>query len=266
MSVPVIGRQVVRLGVVDSTMDEAAVLADAGAPEGMVVVAEYQAAGRGRSGRVWQAPPGTSLLLSVLLRPTVPLDRLSTLPLAAAVAVAEAIDGVMGEGPSVRLKWPNDLWLDEQKVGGILLVARSAAHGLPRAILGVGVNVNVDPQDLPPAATSLSASTGMSVDREVLLNAVLHHLDAAYGAWQVDAGASATAAWTRRAALVGEAVTVEVSGRQRRGVMLGIDDDGALLLDGEGEVERIVSGDVVRGPRRLHDSPPPQEQVPEQSG
>lgn len=266
MSNPVIGRNVVQLGSVGSTMDEVAALADAGAAEGTVVVAEYQEAGRGRSGRVWQAPPGTSLLLSVLLRPTTPLDRLSTLPLAAGVAVAEAIEAVMGEAAAVRLKWPNDLWLDEQKVGGILLVARAAAGELPRAILGVGINVSVDPKDLPLGATSLGASIGTSPDREALLNAVLHHLDAAYRAWETDGGASALAAWMRRAALVGEVVTVEVAGRQRRGVMLGIDDHGALLLDRGNEVERIVSGDVGRGPRRLHDRWRFQEPVAGQGG
>lgn len=266
MSVPVVGQHLVRLGMVGSTMDEVAALADAGAPEGTVVVAEYQKAGRGRSGRVWQAPSGTSLLLSVLLRPTAPLDRLSTLPLAAGVAVAEAIEAVAGEVLSVQLKWPNDLWLDEQKVGGILLVARSAAGQSPRAILGVGVNVNVDPEDLPPGATSLAVATGVTWDRETLLRQTLHRLDAAYQIWRGDGGTAALAAWRSRAALRGEAVVVEVAGRRRRGVMLGIDDDGSLLLDGEGGIERIVSGDLVRGPRRLPDGAPPQQQAVEQAG
>ncbi len=266
MSNLVIGRRVVQVGSVGSTMDEVAALADAGDPEGTVVVAEYQEAGRGRSGRVWQAPPGTSLLLSVLLRPTTPLDRLSTLPLAAGVAVAEAIEAVEGEVLSVQLKWPNDLWLDEQKVGGILLVARSAAGQSPRAILGVGVNVNVDPENLPPGATSLAVATGVTWDRETLLRQTLHRLDAAYQAWQADGGAAALAAWRGRAALVGEAVVVEVPGCLRRGVMLGIDDDGSLLLDGGGGIERIVSGDLVRGPRRLPDGVPPQHQALGQDG
>ncbi len=266
MSGAVIGRHVVRLDSAGSTMDEVAALADAGAPEGTVVVAEYQEAGRGRSGRVWQAPPGTGLLLSVLLRPTPPLDRLSTLPLVAGVAVAEAIEEAGGGGQAVRLKWPNDLWIGERKVGGLLLVARSSAGGAPRAVLGVGINVTVRPEELPEGATSLAAATGLTWDREALLRRTLHRLDGAYRAWQADGGAVGLAAWRSRAALVGEAVVIEVAGCWRRGVMLGIDDDGALLLDGEDGVERIVSGDLARGPRRLPDGAPPRRHGIEQTG
>ena len=250
MSGPVVGRRLVRRGVVGSTMDEMSALADAGAPEGTVVVAEYQEAGRGRSGRVWQAPAGTSLLLSVLIRPPVGMEVLATLPLAVGVAVADAIEEVAGSNMQVRLKWPNDLWVDQRKAGGILMVVRTTRDEAPRVIVGIGVNVNVDPQDLPPGATSLAAAAGNRLDREVLLHALLDRLDAVYRSWSKEGGAATVSAWRERAALVGEAVVIDVAHRRRAGIFQGIDDGGALLLKVEGGVERIVSGDLVRGPRR----------------
>lgn len=250
MSGPVIGRRLVRRCVVGSTMDEMSMLAEAGAPEGTVVVAEYQEAGRGRSGRVWQAPAGTSLLLSVLLRPPVRIEVLATLPLAVGVTVAEAIEQVAESACPVRLKWPNDLWVGEQKAGGILMVVRTTRDEAPRVIVGIGVNVNVDPQDLPPGATSLAAAAGTRLDREMLLHALLDRLNTAYRTWLVDGGSASLRGWRERAALVGEPVVIDVAHLRRAGIFRGIDDRGALLLEVEGGVERIVSGDLVRGPRR----------------
>lgn len=260
MNTRVVGRRLVRREIVSSTMEEAALLADAGAPEGTAVVAEYQEAGIGRSGRSWQAPNGTSLLLSVVLHPPVQGEGLGTLPLAAGVAVAEAIEEVIGATQPVRLKWPNDLWIGDRKVGGILLRVRAMPGEVTRAILGVGVNVNVHPEDLPPGATSLAAVTGSAQDRDVLLHAALDRLDAVYGAWLTDGGTLALAAWRERAALIGEAVVIEVANRRRPGVLRGIDDRGALLLEVNGSVERIVSGDLVRGPRRFPGGLPPHQE------
>jgi len=247
----VVGRRVVRLGRVGSTMDEAARLAAAGEPEGTVVVAAEQTNGRGRAGRSWHAPPGTALLCSVLLRPAVPALRLSVLPLLVGVAVAEAIEDV--GGPPARLKWPNDVWLGGgtvgRKVAGILVTARPGVGGGGQVVIGVGLNANVPPDGLPPGATSLLAETGRLVALDRLLGCLLVRLDAAYRAFVVAAGAPSLDAWRARAALLGEPVTIEQDGRRLAGVMRGVDDDGALLLEGEGgAVERVVAGDLVRGP------------------
>ncbi len=242
----VIGREIIRLDSVGSTMDEVASLAANGTAEGLVVVAEEQTAGRGRGGRTWTAPRGSSLLMSVLLRPAVPAERLASLSLVAGVAVAEALEQF---GVSPKLKWPNDLWLDGRKVAGVLVNSRVGPDGIA-VVLGIGINVNVEPADLPPGATSLSAVVGKLLSRDELLRTVLTQLNSAYYAFAKTAGRPDLSGWTRRAALVGERVRVADGPAQYSGEMLGIDDDGALLVrDATGEIVKIIAGDLTRGPR-----------------
>lgn len=253
MSDRIVGRRVIRLGVVGSTMDEAARLAAEGAPEGTVVVAEAQTAGRGRGGRPWYDAPGASLLLTVLLRPDVPVPRSGLLSLSTGMAVAEAIEATTGLDP--RLKWPNDVWLgDERKVAGVLVTGRIGAGGIEHVLVGIGINVSTPPDELPEGATSLAGEAGRPIDREVLLEALLDRLDARYREFVAGLGRPPLDDWRRRAALVGEAVAIEVAGMAKRGLFLGIDDDGALLLRRpDGTVEAIVAGELVRGPRLAAD-------------
>ena len=229
-------------------MDEAARLAETGEPAGTVVVAEEQTAGRGRAGRSWHAPRGTAILCSVLLRPSVPPDRLAVLPLVVGVGAAEAIEGV--SGLPCRLKWPNDVWLGRDlKVAGILLTARSGPAGVDYAIVGIGINVNVPLHSLPPGATSLLAEAGRPFDREFVLERLLERLDDEYWCFLTAGAARAIGGWRQRAALLHEPVTVTVGGHERAGIMRGVAEDGALLLERrDGTVERIVAGDLVRGP------------------
>ena len=250
----VVGRRIVRLVTVGSTMDEVARLAAAGEAEGTVVVAESQTAGRGRAGRAWHAPPGTALLCSVLLRPPVPPARLSTLPLIVGVAVAEAIEAVVGT--PCRLKWPNDVWLGGGvtgcKVAGILLASRLAGAAIDHVVVGVGVNVAVPVSDLPPGATSMSLEAGCALGVEELLKPFLVRLDIGYRVYLAAAGAPSLAPWRWRVALLDEPVVVEIAGERREGILRGVDDGGALLLeDVDGSVVRVVAGELVRGPARL---------------
>jgi BirA family biotin operon repressor/biotin-[acetyl-CoA-carboxylase] ligase len=232
---------------VGSTMDEVVELALAGAPEGTAVVAEVQTAGRGRSGRSWQAAPGSAILLSILLRPRPPVQRFGTLPLLFGVAVAEAIERIGELRP--RLKWPNDVWLDGRKVAGVLLTSRTAG-AVGFAVVGVGLNVTATVDELPAGATSLAVETGRPLDRDGLLDLLLDRLDAAYRSWDAADGRPSLAAWRERAALTGECVTVEIAGRCTAGIFRDIDDDGALLLgQQDGTIQRIVAGDLMRGPR-----------------
>ena len=253
MSDRVVGRRLIRLGTVGSTMDEAARLAAAGEPEGTVVAAEAQTAGRGRTGRPWTAPPQTAVLCSVVLRPPLAPDKLTTLPLIAGVAVAEAIERVAAL--PCRLKWPNDVWLGIEtpgrKVAGVLVAARAGTARIEHAILGLGINVAAAPADLPPGATSLAAEAGHPLAVDEVLAALLDRLDAGYRAFLAANGAPSLAAWRERAALLGNQVTVEIAGRRRAGVMRGVDDAGALLLAGpDGTFERVMAGELVRGPAR----------------
>jgi BirA family transcriptional regulator, biotin operon repressor / biotin---[acetyl-CoA-carboxylase] ligase len=150
------------------------------APEGAVVAAEEQTAGRGRLGRRWFAPAGTSLLCSLQLRPASPTERLPELTGFAARACAEAIAGVTGLEP--ELKFPNDVLVGGRKVAGILAEAREG-----RVVLGIGINVNVPASELPAdvahPATSLLAETGRELDRAELLAELLVRLERRYDAW-----------------------------------------------------------------------------------
>ena len=150
------------------------------APQGALVVAEEQTAGRGRLGRRWLAPAGTSVLCSLQLRPSVPTERLPELTGVAARACADAINAVTGLEPT--LKFPNDVLLDKRKVAGVLAEAREG-----RVVLGIGINVNVPedelPRDVGRPATSLLAETGRMTDRSELLAELLDRLERAYDAW-----------------------------------------------------------------------------------
>jgi BirA family transcriptional regulator, biotin operon repressor / biotin---[acetyl-CoA-carboxylase] ligase len=156
-------------------------------PEGAIAVAEEQSEGRGRLGRSWHAPAGTSLLFSLLLRPGVESSRLPELSLVAGGAVAEAIADVTGVDPVI--KFPNDVLIGGRKVAGVL-----AESSEGRVVLGVGINVNQTLEQLPPGAqtepTSLQLVLGAPVDRALLLAAVLARLESAYDAWVSGTSAS----------------------------------------------------------------------------
>jgi len=244
----IVGRRLLRVGRVDSTMEEVAALARAGEPEGVVVIADEQRAGRGRMGRSWRAPAGTAVLCSILLRPLVLASALPLLSLVAGVAVAEAIEDVTGLSP--RLKWPNDVWLGSEgrKVAGLLATARVEQR--PSVVLGIGINVTGNTARLPPEATSLEHELGRAVDREAVLHHLLIRLDARYRTFLALSGAVGLDDWQRRAALIGELIDIESGGERRSGRFVGVGDDGALLLETDsGTIESIMAGEVVRGPR-----------------
>lgn len=166
-----------RYASVGSTMEVAADLALQGAPAGTVVVADEQTAGRGRLGRAWLAPPGVCLLMTILLRPPLEVARMGDLSRRIAERVAEAVFDVTSVEP--RIKEPNDLLIDGKKLAGILVQTSIRGNQLDYLLVGIGLNVNVSPDQLPlPSATSLLAVTGRYYDRQVLLDAVLGRLAA----------------------------------------------------------------------------------------
>ena len=182
LTTAVIGSRVRCFRSLSSTMDTARRMAEGGAPEGAVVLAERQTQGRGRFERPWVSTPGQNLSLSIILRP--PLDRMRSLNMAASVALVEAIHATTGLIATV--KWPNDVRVNGKKVAGLLIEARAPSDDVERcgyAILGVGLNVNHDPTPslTPPAeATSLALALGRPVDRLRVLQAFLRSLDALY--------------------------------------------------------------------------------------
>jgi BirA family transcriptional regulator, biotin operon repressor / biotin---[acetyl-CoA-carboxylase] ligase len=232
------------LEVTDSTQAEVQRRAAAGAPEGTVVSARHQRAGRGRRGHEWWDAPGQSLLCSVLLRPTCPPATVPQLSLVGGLAVAEALAG--STGVSARIRWPNDLLVDERKVCGILAEAASGAGGhVHHVILGIGINLRqaAFPEPLADRATSLWLLTGRAPDASTLLAAVLARLGARYAAWQDGGFAALRAAWLAHSMLPGQVVRLPDG---RLGRAEDVDPDGVLLARaGDGRRLRIVAGTAV---------------------
>lgn len=250
--VPVPGWVIERRGVVTSTMDVAAELATAGARDRTAVVADEQTAGRGRAGRTWLAATGTALLMTAIFRPASPATHVGVISIAAGLAVADAIHDV--SGLQVWLKWPNDLWIGTresgEKVAGILVQNRIAGDRVDVALVGTGVNLGPDGVADVAGATTLREH-GVEVPRDTLLRAVLLRLDERFSSLAVDSWRISPGEWESRAALIGCEVEVADGDRICHGTLLGIQDDGALLLrDAQGYVVPITVGDVTRGPRR----------------
>lgn len=231
-----------------STQEIARQLAAEGAAQGTVVIAETQSAGRGRMGRGWHSPPGVSLYMTIILRPRLALAEVPRLSLVAGVAAAEALESV---APGVvQLKWPNDVWLNGRKAGGIIAEAVTDVHQrLTAVLLGIGINLNLAPEQVPEElrerATSVLIATGRRCDRAAVANALFSSLNTRYMETETRGFAAVRPAWERYSALTGRRVTVVDAGTREEGVVRGIDSDGALLLETAGGIRRIVAGDVT---------------------
>jgi BirA family biotin operon repressor/biotin-[acetyl-CoA-carboxylase] ligase len=230
-------------------MDEARRLAEKGASDGTVVVADEQAAGRGRLKRSWWAPPASSLLLSLLLRPDLPAQQAQRLTIICSLAVCDAIAEVAGL--QAHVKWPNDVLIDGRKVCGILTELDVLETRVRYAIVGIGINVNVDFEDAPPLmvpATSLSIEAKHPVSRLELLVSLCASIERRYVALRD--GQSFHQEWAERMATLGEPVQVTARGEHWDGLAVGVDEDGALLVRGaDGGVQRVLAGDVTLRPR-----------------
>lgn len=242
-----VGRELVYFAETDSTNLQAQRLGEEGAPDGTVVVADGQSAGKGRLGRRWHSPPGVNLHVSVLLRPAVPPQRAPQLSFVAAVAVARAIHELCGLAAEV--KWPNDLLLDGRKVAGLLSEMNAESERIHYVVLGMGINVNMDadqfPEDLRYPATSLKLATGRRWPRAPLARLLLQHLDQLYAQFLDEGFAPIARQWEELCPWQGRRVEVDRGGDRVQGLFAGIDDQGALLLDqGDKAPLRIYAGDV----------------------
>jgi BirA family biotin operon repressor/biotin-[acetyl-CoA-carboxylase] ligase len=229
----------------DSTQTDVQRLASQGAREGTVVTARHQRAGRGQRGHEWWDDPGESLLASVLLRPSASPAVAPQLSLVAGLAVAEALAAA---GITARIRWPNDLLVDDRKVCGILAEASSGradtpgAGGLQYVILGIGMNLNQTrfPPALADRATSLRLVTGRVHDRDAMLSALLAQIDRHYVAWQAGGFAALRSAWLAHALLPGQIVRLPDGGL---GAGEDVRDDGVLLARAaDGRLVPVISG------------------------
>ena len=232
------------LAATGSTNDDVLALARAGAPEGIVVVADHQTAGRGRKGRTWQAPPGASLLMTVLLRPPAAVADLATM--VCAVSLAEAVEDVTGIAP--RLKWPNDLVVGDRKLCGILAEADWQRDGAVAVVVGIGLNVSWPtplPNGIAETMTALNL-LGATTTREEVLGAFLTRLEARYGPLVAGADrAPVLDAWRARSATIGRHVRVELPDRTVDGTATGVTAEGHLIVDTGAGTETFAAGDVI---------------------
>jgi len=233
---------------IESTNSYARRLAEAGAPEGEVVIAERQSEGRGRLGRSWVSPPFSNLYCSLVLRPTLAPAHAPQITLMAAVALADTIASFVAERPAI--KWPNDILIDGKKLAGILTESACDAKRIEFVILGIGVNLNFPrdrmPETIRDRATSLMEVAGKTLSRELFVRRLIQDLDRCYGILG-DLGFAAIAPrWEAYFALRGRRVRVEMVGEAINGTATGIDGDGALLLEAEdGVLHRVLAGDVI---------------------
>ena len=229
---------------IGSTNDWVMDQARKGAPEGLVAVADHQTEGRGRRDRRWVAPPGSSLLFSVLLRPALDPSQLHLTAAAVGLSASAACLELSGVEPA--LKWPNDLLVDDRKVAGILSESLLASEGTnPAVVVGTGINVNwppVLPADLAHLATALNREAGRQIDRSELLVSILENLDDYLDDW-----AAVAQDYRSRCATVGRDVRVDLGERGTlEGIATGVTAEGLLEVeDRKGRPHTIAVGDVV---------------------
>lgn len=243
-----IGRRVVYCGETGSTNADAFLLAEQGAEDGTVLLAERQLAGKGRLGRRWESPAGVNLYCSVVLRPELPPYEAPQLTFLSAVAVARAIKITTGLQPAI--KWPNDLLMNGRKVAGLLNEMNAETDRVGFVILGIGVNLNMRADQFPPdlrtPATSLMLETGSPIARQTFVVHLLRELDQEYRRFQQEGFGPVREEWASYCNAFGREVQVAVGSHVLQGPFMGIDHDGALLMKlPDGRVERILSGDVT---------------------
>lgn len=240
-----IGQSIIYYPSLGSTNEVLKGLAAQGAPEGTLVIADEQTAGKGRLGRKWLAPPGTSLLLSLLFRPDLAPNQAARLTMICSLAIADGIEELTGL--SVGLKWPNDVFIRGKKAGGLLTESATTGERLDYVVVGMGLNVNLDVStlsELRGMATSLSQELGREVSRLELLWRILEGIEARYKSLR--RGESPHEEWAARLVTLAREVQVTTPQGVLAGWAEGVDADGALILrTSDGQRRRILAGDVT---------------------
>ncbi len=239
-----LGQHVVYHEAIDSTNTLAKALAQRGAEEGTLVIAEEQTAGRGRLGRRWLAPRGSSLLFSLIFRPDLPAERAQGLTMVCGLGTCQAISAL--SGLPAKLKWPNDVVLHGRKVGGILTEASTTGMRVDYVVVGIGLNVNLDVATLPADfnATSISNELGRALSRSSLLQTILGQIERRY--LMLRAGEWPAKDWAATLETVGQRVKLCATQGILEGIATAVDEEGALVLRlDNGQLRKVHVGDIV---------------------
>jgi len=239
------GYQLFSYDSVGSTNDEAKRLARKGALEGTVVWASEQTAGRGRRGRVWASPRG-NLYASLILRPDCPPLHAAQFGFVAALGIGNALGAMLPQLEGLSYKWPNDVLVNGRKIAGILLESEmTTTDKLTFLILGIGVNLLSSPRLAEYSATSAAEEGLGDVSPAALLEEFVRYFHSWKSHWRSEGFTPVRAAWLARAASHGELIRVRLGTGTLCGRFLGIDEMGALLLEGAEEQHRISAGDIL---------------------
>jgi BirA family biotin operon repressor/biotin-[acetyl-CoA-carboxylase] ligase len=242
---------------VDSTNRLLKKIADEGAPEGTVVVAEEQKQGKGRLGRSWSSPPGKGIWLSILLKPRIALQDTPLFTLLAAVAAVKAIKNILPDLP-VGIKWPNDILLRRRKICGILTELKAEADLLHYLVIGIGINVNSTAEDFPPVLRDLASSLYLGnnrrgVSRRRLAGNLLQNIDLLYENCLEKGPAFIIAEWKKYNLTLGQQVNVTTSLESYLGIAVDLAPDGALIVENEKKERRHFHAGEVSLRRSLDD-------------
>jgi len=226
-------------------MDIAHAAAKSGSPEGLVIAANEQTAGRGRVGNIWFSPKGESVYTSILLRPSLCAQQINWLTMIGALAVCDVVDQL--NGAHARIKWFNDVQLNGRKLAGVLVECAFVGDAIDYAILGIGINVNTHfdaaPREVRERAISLRDVFARDFDRDAILNDLLSRLDTRY--MQMTNGISPRADYLAKLDTLGKSVRVSSGKRLIEGVAQSIDEFGALIIETANGRQRIAHGDVI---------------------
>jgi BirA family biotin operon repressor/biotin-[acetyl-CoA-carboxylase] ligase len=240
-----VGKQIVFRETADSTQNLAISLAGKPGSHGAVVIAEQQKSGRGRQKRKWLSPKG-GVWLSVVLKPAIPMARITLLPFVAALA---ACDAIRAAGLDARLKWPNDVMVSNKKVAGILLDISAEADQVNYAVIGIGINTNVDSAAISARldgikVTSISDELGHGVSRLDLTRSLLENLEKYYSEMEQRGAGAILQQWRKNSDMLGRRVAVTQGSKTIQGVAADVNDDGSLLLRTDHGDVNVVSGDI----------------------
>ena len=243
-----IGRPLYYYPEISSTNDEAFRLGISGAPEGTAVIADNQTKGKGRLQRVWHSPPGSNIYTSIILRPNFKPEQAPQISIAAGVAVAEILNEYCPG--HVQLKWPNDVLLNKKKVCGILAQMKTSLNDIDFVVLGIGINVNIGYNQLPPdirtIATSLAIESGREIARLELIISLYENLAKWYKQLLQKGFGAIKEKWLNLAPMISQNVQVMFSNEVVSGKALGLDDDGSLIiLTVNNETVKVSAGDAT---------------------
>jgi len=248
------GKKIECFDSIDSTNKYILELARKGAPEGQVVVSDYQSGGKGRLGKEWISPPGKNLLFSVLLKPQAEIEQVQKITLAAANVIAEAVETFLEKNgmnkPDIKLKWPNDLLIRKRKVSGILIESILNGKEITALAAGCGINVNLDSSEFPDSvrstAVSLKEETKQEISREDFLAHFLNLFEEFYTKWERTDYAGVVDTWKSRCSSIGSQVKIKLYDKEIESYFEDISERGYLLYrTAENDIQELVSGEVV---------------------